>query len=135
MTVSLVQWHALIGIFNCQISGTSTNNRYNLIRKFVSILENLLPFYYYLEGVYTTVITLLYIFVLFLCHGDIEPNPGPKKLLKNSISVCHWNLNNLSAHNFSKLRQMLHVFQCINTISYAYQKHIWILQQLIVCSK
>ena len=70
------------------------------------MFENLLLFYHYLKGVYTTVITLLYIFVLFLCHGDIEPNPGPKKLLKNSISVCHWNLNNLSAHNFSKLTQM-----------------------------
>ena len=82
MTVSLVQWRALIGISNCRISGTSTNNRYNLIRKFVSMFENLLLFYHYLEGVYIAVITLLYIFVFLLCHGDIEPNPGPKKLKK-----------------------------------------------------
>ena len=108
MTFSLVQWRALIGIFNLRISGTSTNNRYryNLIRKFVSMFEHLLLFYHYLEGVYITVITLLYIFVLLLCHGDIEPNPGPKKLKKNSLSVCHWNLNSLSAHNFSKLTQL-----------------------------
>ena len=66
----------------------------------------MLLFYHYLEGVYITVITLLYIFVLLLCHGDIEPNPGPKKLKKNSLSVCHWNLNSLSAHNFSKLTQL-----------------------------
>ena len=105
MTISLVQWRALIGIFNCRISGTS-NNRYNLIRKFVSMFENLLLFYHYLQGVYITVITLQYIFVLLLCHGDIEPNPGPKKLKKNSLSVCHWNLNSLSAHNFSKLTQL-----------------------------
>ena len=26
--------------------------------------------------------------------------------LKNSLYVCHWNLNSLSAHNFSKLAQM-----------------------------
>ena len=106
MTVSLVQWRALVGIFNCPISGTSTNNRYNLIRKFVSMLENLLLFYHYFEGLYTTVLTLLYMFFLLLCHGDIEPNPGPKKLKNNSLSVCHWNLNSLSAHNFSKLSQM-----------------------------
>ena len=106
MTVSLVQCRALIGIFNCRISGTSTNNRYNLIRKFVSMLENLLLFYHYLEGVYITVITLLYIFVLLLCHGDIEPNTATKKLKKNSLSICHWNLNSLSAHKFSKLTQM-----------------------------
>ena len=80
MTVSLVQQHASIGVFNSRISGTSTNNRCNLIRKFISMLENLLLLYHYLEGVYTTVITLLNIFVLLLCHGDIEPNPGPKKL-------------------------------------------------------
>ena len=66
MTVSLVQWRALIGIFNCRISVTSTTNRYYLTRKFVSMLENLLLFYHYLEGMYTTVITLLYIFVPLL---------------------------------------------------------------------
>ena len=70
------------------------------------MFENLLLFYHYLEGVYTTVTTLLYIFVLLLCYGDIEPNPGPKKLKKNSLSVCHWNLNSLSAHNFSTLTQL-----------------------------
>ena len=37
---------ALIGIFNCRISGTSTNNRYNLIRNFGSMLENFLLFYH-----------------------------------------------------------------------------------------
>ena len=52
MMVRLVQWCALIGIFNCRISGTSRNNRYNLIRNFGSMLENLLLFYHYLEGVY-----------------------------------------------------------------------------------
>ena len=69
------------------------------------MLENLVLFYHYLEGVYIPVITFLYIFVLLLCIGDIELNPGPKKL-KNSLSVCHWNHNSLSAQNFSKLTQM-----------------------------
>ena len=57
-------------------------------------------------GVYIAIITLIFIFALLLCHGDIEINPGPKKLKKNSLSVCHWNLNSLSAHNFSKLTQL-----------------------------
>ena len=105
MTVSLVQWYALIGIFNCQVSVTSRNNRYNLIRNFVSMLENFLLFYHYLKGVYITVITFLYVFALLLCHGDIEPNSAPKKL-KKYLSVCHWNLNGLSARNLSKLRQL-----------------------------
>ena len=83
MAVSLVQWRALIGIFNCQIPGTLTKNRSNLIRNFGCIRESLLLFYHYLKGLYITIITFLYIFVLLLCHGDIEPNPGPKKIFKN----------------------------------------------------
>ena len=82
MAVSLVQWRALIGIFNCRISGTSTNNRYNIIRNLGSMLANLLLLYHYLEEVYITIIIFLYILVLLLCHGDLETNPGPKKLKK-----------------------------------------------------
>ena len=49
----------------------------------------------------------IFIFALLLCHGDIEINPAPKKLKKkNSLSVCHWNLNSLSVPNFSKLTQL-----------------------------
>ena len=39
--------------------------------------------------------------LLLLCSGDIEINPGPKT--KNQISFCHWNLNGLAAHNFTKV--------------------------------
>ena len=41
-----------------------------------------------------------------LCNGDIEPNPGPRKSKQNSLSICHWNFNSLSAHNFAKLTQL-----------------------------
>ena len=85
------------------------------------MFETLLLFFHYVEGVYITIITLLFIFALLLCHGDIEINPGPKKLKKNSLSVCHWNLNSLSAHNFSKLTQLKayiskykHAFICLS---------------------
>ena len=67
------------------------------------MFETLLLFYHYVEGVY---ITLLFIFALLLCHGDIEIDPDSKKFKKNSLSVCHWNLNSFSAHNFSKLTQL-----------------------------
>ena len=40
------------------------------------------------------------------CHGDIELNPGPKNLKNKLLSVCHWNLNSLTAHNYSKLTQL-----------------------------
>ena len=77
------------------------------------MFETLLLFFHYVKGVYITIITLLFIFALLQCHGDIEINPGQKKLKKNSLSVCHWNLNSLSAHNFSKLTQFkVYISEC-----------------------
>ena len=43
------------------------------------------------------------IFILLICSGDIETNPGPKSKSCQSFSICHWNLNSISAHNFTKL--------------------------------
>ena len=106
MTVNLIQWRAVIGVFNFRISGIFINKRYNIIINLISMFETLLLFYHYVKRVHITIITLIFIFALLLCHGDIEINPGPKKLKKNSLSVCHWNLNSLSAHNFSKLTQL-----------------------------
>ena len=41
--------------------------------------------------------------VLIIC-GDIELNPGPKKDEScDNFSLCHWNLNSIAAHDFSKL--------------------------------
>ena len=34
---------------------------------------------------------------------DIEHNPGPKSNSCQSFSVCYWNLNSISAHNFIKM--------------------------------
>ena len=39
--------------------------------------------------------------LLLLWSGDIESNPGPAKTA--SICFCHWHLNSITAHNFSKL--------------------------------
>ena len=45
-------------------------------------------------------------FIFLQCYGDIEKNPGPRKLKKKSLLVCHWHLNSLPADNFSKLIQL-----------------------------
>ena len=39
-------------------------------------------------------------------HGDIKLNPVPRKSNDNNLSVCHWNLNSITADNFSKLTQL-----------------------------
>ena len=50
---------------------------------------------------YCKLMTLALTMLLIICSGDIETNPGPKKNTK--ISFCHWNLNGIAAHNFSKV--------------------------------
>ena len=35
--------------------------------------------------------------------GDIEKNPGQKPNSSQKFSICQWNLNSISAHNFLKL--------------------------------
>ena len=39
--------------------------------------------------------------LLIFCSGDIEVSPGPK--VKSQLSLCHWDLNRLAAHNFIKV--------------------------------
>ena len=38
---------------------------------------------------------------LMLLSGDIEINPGPKAVSGQSVSIFHWNLNSISAHNYT----------------------------------
>ena len=35
--------------------------------------------------------------------GDIEENPRPRFNANQSFSVCHWNLNSITAHNYLKI--------------------------------
>ena len=61
-----------------------------------------------------TKILFIYMLSTYLFHGwlffirtkrsgAIEPNPGPEPNFCQSFSICHWNLNSISAHNFIKL--------------------------------
>ena len=106
MTVNLNSWRAVIGIFNCRISVRSKNCKSHLANNLHSLIEVLFLFNHYFESAYIFLFALLYLFVFLQRHGDIELNPGPKKLKNKSLSVCHWNLNSLTAHNFSKLTKL-----------------------------
>ena len=35
--------------------------------------------------------------------GDIEENPSPKRNSNQSFSICHWNLNSITARNYLKV--------------------------------
>ena len=41
--------------------------------------------------------------LLVLLSSDVEINAGPKRTPKAILSICHWNLNSISAHNYVKL--------------------------------
>ena len=45
--------------------------------------------------------------------GDIEINPGPKRDINQCFSVCHWNLNSVVSHNFSKIQSLI-AYNCIH---------------------
>ena len=56
----------------------------------------------------------IYVLVTYVFHvwlylvltrrsGDIEKNPGPKSNSYQSISICVWNLNSISAQNFIRV--------------------------------
>ena len=40
---------------------------------------------------------------LILLSADLELNAGPKRASTSNISICNWNLNSISAHNYIKL--------------------------------
>ena len=46
--------------------------------------------------------TWLYIQLVKL-SSDAEKYPGPKSYSAQYLTVCHWNLNNIAAHNFIKV--------------------------------
>ena len=41
--------------------------------------------------------------IVLKLSGDIEENLEPKPSSNQSFSICHWNLNSMSAHNYIKV--------------------------------
>ena len=40
--------------------------------------------------------------ILTALSGGVQLNPGPKNKSRVNFSICHWNLNSISAHNYAK---------------------------------
>ena len=67
-------------------------------------------FYFLFKRVYFEVILQIFFIFIFLdilliISGDIESNPGPNN--KYNLSICHWNLNSIPAHNYCKLTALM----------------------------
>ena len=95
-----MQWRVEIGIFNA----TSKTRYFN--KKSLRVAA---PVFGFFSFGFRFVFILL---ILFVC-GEVELNCGPKN--KNpcyNFSICHWNLNSITAHNFAKV----HLLQAYNAI-------------------
>ena len=50
---------------------------------------------------------LWHVYYLIKLSGDTEENPGPKLNSSQKLSICHWNLNSIAAHNFIKVSLLI----------------------------
>ena len=130
MPVSLAQYRGTVGILNNRkISIKLKFEEFpickwsNNLFKYVSICSSLLfyicPCFLFLSEKIVLKITTKFCILIFLLlnifqvviawlcsllvklSGDIEVNPGIIKKDKYWLSICHWNLNNISAYDYS----------------------------------
>ena len=78
----------------------------------IAVLSPRCSFYITSRNTYTSIlvitVALLSDYLWFTCKllllcGDVELNPGPNQNTAKKLSICHWNLNSIAAHNFAKL--------------------------------
>ena len=132
MPVNAVQYRVTVGIFNNRKLITNlrfellscsklSNNLLNYDASFISLLFYIfLIAFLFSKGYVSKISRKLYIsiFLLFnillgvlvwLCscliilRGDVEVNSGPKNSVSECLSIYQWNLNSISAHDYSKL--------------------------------
>ena len=96
-----MQWRVEIGIFNA-----ISKARY-FKKKSLRVAT---PAFCFFSFGFRFVFMLLISFV----YGNVELNPSPKN--RNScynFSICHWNLNSITAHNFAKVN-LLQAYNAIH---------------------
>ena len=100
MPISIMQWGVEIGM--C-FRKSKARNRDRIL------LPTIRPLFSCSPGVPFALIML----ILLTC-GDIESNPGPRRSDScYNFSMCHWNLNSMTAHNFEKIN-LLEAYNTIN---------------------
>ena len=132
MSVNLAQYRVTVGIFNnrqiiislhyeASLYSGMSNNSFNYGSGYSSLIfffffcalflskGNVLkitakfcvPFFLF-RNIVARILVCLYSLLLML-KGDVEMNPGPLSNCKEYFPICHWNLNSISAHDYSKL--------------------------------
>ena len=128
MTINIEQWRIAVGTYVKSVIFIKRARSYSFFFKFylylLLSLACVIPLYLYYALLGQTLnllsflirskinnltefcLSLQFLWILYfalrlLQHGDIELNPGPKY-----FSICHWNLNSLTAHNYLKVSQL-----------------------------
>ena len=63
--------------------------------------QNSAFFFFLFHNIVARVIVCLYSLLLIL-SGDAEINPGSLSSFQKIFPICHWNVNGISAHDYSK---------------------------------
>ena len=130
MPVNLSQYRAAIGVFNNR--NVITNKKFFYFTESTSVGTNLflainvMVFFFFFFMFVVSVhqknrkirfkLILLPLLIIGFClyhiwlhihlvnlSGDVEKNPGPKSYSAQYLTICHWNLNSIAAHNFIKI--------------------------------
>ena len=72
-------------------------------RKKVNIINIYLGRILYWNILPSFMLNIWYYKCLLRLSGDTELNPGPKPNSCQGFSICHWNLNSITSHNFIKV--------------------------------
>ena len=63
-----------------------------------------ITFIWTLFSIFVSCNLLCWIYILLIIlSGDVKLNLRPKRKAAQRLSICHWNLNSICAHNFARL--------------------------------
>ena len=57
----------------------------------------------HLQSYYGHITVTNFLLSILLISGDVQSNPGPNFVSKESFSICHWDLISITAHNYAKI--------------------------------
>ena len=100
MPISIMQWRVEIGMF---FRKSKVRYRDRILLPTIRLLFSC-----------SSGFRFAFIMLILLICGDIESNPLPRRCdsCYNS-SICHWNLNSMTIHNFEKIN-LLEAYNTIN---------------------
>ena len=126
MPVSLTQYRGPVGILSNRLFVRALNyNSFSLISHsedhfflYCDFHHNNIRFTFFLiflmlltlkrktfkSAIHFSVLSFLTVAVNYISlSADVQLNPGPKNKSDVNFSICHWNLNSIAAHNYTKV--------------------------------